>query len=77
MKQCYDCGTDEEELRPYGPKGEWVCFTCAFTTPEAKAATENQFSSQMSAAELADERGVSVIGIEVGPIPLQSIGEQR
>jgi hypothetical protein len=24
---CQSCGKDDE-LRPYGPNGEWICFDC-------------------------------------------------
>lgn len=33
-QQCDDCG-NIAELRPYGPKGEKVCFDCAMKNPEA------------------------------------------
>lgn len=26
--KCDVCGNDSE-LRPYGPRGEWICFDCA------------------------------------------------
>lgn len=32
--KCEMCG-ENEELRPYGPKGEWVCFDCAMKDEEA------------------------------------------
>ena len=25
---CQLCEAEDEELRPYGPKGEWICFKC-------------------------------------------------
>ncbi len=31
---CEMCGKTEE-LRPYGPKGERVCFDCGMKNPEA------------------------------------------
>lgn len=33
-QSCDLCG-DVAELRPYGPKGEWVCFDCGMKDEEA------------------------------------------
>ena len=33
-QQCDLCG-QIEELRPYGPNGEKICFTCGEKNPEA------------------------------------------
>ena len=30
---CSDCG-NEDELRPYGKGGIWVCFDCAMKDPD-------------------------------------------
>ena len=38
-QQCDLCG-EIRELRPYGPDGETICFPCATSTPERKAAAE-------------------------------------
>lgn len=59
---CYLCG-QLSELRPYGPRGEMVCFPCAMK-PENKAATEQQFTTQLNAAG-----HVAIIGEAVGPYP--------
>lgn len=44
MAECYyGCGlTDEDpdDLRPYGPEGALVCFSCAQATPERAAASD-------------------------------------
>jgi hypothetical protein len=63
---CYLCGKPHD-LRPYGPKGEMVCYTCAFSTPERKAQTEKSFSSQIAACGDSPV----VIGESVGPYPLR------
>lgn len=37
--KCQLCGAEGEELRPYGPNSEWICFDCGqkdVTTTEAK-----------------------------------------
>lgn len=33
ISKCELCG-DEEELRPYGPGGKWVCFPCGMKDEE-------------------------------------------
>lgn len=66
MKQCIYCASSSKELRPYGPKGAWVCFKCAMETPERKAETGRQYGAQLDAAGQ-----VAVIGEEVGPYPIQ------
>ena len=38
-QQCDMCG-EIKELRPYGPKGETICFECATSTPEMRESTE-------------------------------------
>jgi len=63
---CYLCHRTTVELRPYGPRGEWVCFACAFSTPERKAQTEASFSAQINACGDG-----AVIGEPTGPRPHQ------
>jgi hypothetical protein len=58
---CIHCGDSESELRAYGPGGSWVCFKCAFSTPERKKQTENAFVAVME-AEIA-ATGMFVIGL--------------
>lgn len=41
-QQCDFCG-NIAELRPYGPKGECICYTCAMK-PEYKKTTLMQFT---------------------------------
>lgn len=67
--KCYLCEREPTadlsvELRPYGPKGQMVCFECAFKTPEQTEITTSQFLSQLKASG-----PVVVIGTENGPIP--------
>lgn len=35
-QSCDLCG-EVEELRPYGPNGEWICFNCGMKDKEATA----------------------------------------
>ncbi|MCI0351471.1 MAG: hypothetical protein L0Z53_18770 [Acidobacteriales bacterium] len=52
--QCELCGA-VEELRPYGPNGESICFKCAQRTPEA---TEKQMA-RILFGNLCDKCGSS------------------
>lgn len=63
--ECFYCSALHKEMRPYGPKGAYVCFDCAMATPERKAQTDKAFGDQMDAAG-----DVVVIGEETGPRPL-------
>lgn len=63
--ECFYCSALHKEMRPYGPKGAYVCFDCAMATPERKAQTGQAFDAQLDAAG-----PVSVIGEETGPRPL-------
>lgn len=63
--KCFYCPKDND-LRPYGPKGSMVCFSCAMSTPERKTETERNFSAQLDAAG-----PIAVCdGTDVGPYPL-------
>jgi hypothetical protein len=68
MSACHYCGTINAECRPYGPKGEMICFACAFSTPERKRQTEQSFSAQLRAAG-----PVAVVGGEEGPYPIEHL----
>lgn len=50
---CQLCGA-VEELRPYGPKGEWVCFKCGM---KDKVAAKRMFVRRLERgdARLGDE----------------------
>jgi hypothetical protein len=61
--KCHVC-REEKDTRPYGPKGEPVCFACAFATPKAKAETEATFGQQLAACG-----DVVVAGGANGPYP--------
>ena len=65
MSACEFC-QKEKELRPYGPKGERICFDCMTSTPELEKAAKRQFIGQLEASG-----PVVVIGTEVGPHPIQ------
>jgi hypothetical protein len=63
--RCHYC-QQPGDLRPYGPRGTFVCFDCAMATPGRMAETERNFGAQLDACG-----DVAVIdGTEVGPYPL-------
>lgn len=66
---CYVCNEDKD-VRPYGPKGEWICFDCAMT-PERKDTTERMFDMQFDAAVAAGDGVITLT--ENGPVPLSSM----
>lgn len=64
--KCHYC-EKTHDLRPYGPKGAMVCFSCAMGTPERKTEAERNFAAQLDAAG-----SVALIdGTEVGPYPAE------
>ena len=62
---CHYCGPTTKELRPYGPKGAWVCFRCAMK-PEHERETNSNFHAQLDAAG-----PVAIIGEDTGPRPFK------
>ena len=60
--KCYLCASNEE-TRPYGPRGESICFPCAMK-PEQVKTTESMYVTQLNGAG-----PVAIIGEEVGPYP--------
>ncbi len=52
MRACYLCkrkhGQRGAECRPYGPRGEDICFDCAMA-PNNKASTEQMFAKTLDA----------------------------
>lgn len=65
MTICYVCTTDQE-CRPYGERGQMICFECMMADPAREAEAERQFAMQLQAAG-----PVVMIGEEVGPYPIQ------
>lgn len=45
--KCAFCGKTNE-TRPYGPKGEEICFDCAMKDDKTKATTERQMNRVLS-----------------------------
>ena len=63
--KCIYC-PKETDLRPFGPRGAWVCFKCAMETPDRKAEAEHNFGVQLEACG-----PVAVAGGESGPYPIE------
>lgn len=49
------------DLRPYGPKGSWVCFPCATSTPERNEEAKKQFLQQLDEAFDRSDSGVVIM----------------
>lgn len=63
--ECIYCQSALKELRPYGPKGAWICFSCMKDTTDREREAKKQFLLQTEACN-----GVAVIdGSTVGPYP--------
>lgn len=64
---CHYCGNNED-LRPYGPGGSFICYPCATATPEREAETARAFYVQLEAAAAISP--IVVLNIdEGGPNP--------
>jgi hypothetical protein len=63
-RKCHYCD-EGSDLRPYGPNGAFVCFSCTMGTPERKKEAEAQFVNQLLAI-----KGPALIGLEEGPVPV-------
>ena len=78
---CHYCGTTDTgkrlkkgddrctEMRPYGPGGSWVCYSCAFESPERKAVTEASLGALLEGSAAISPSGVVAIGETEGPRP--------
>lgn len=60
IAKCSDCGK-EEELRPYGKDGAWVCFACAM---KDEAEAHRQFEKQF-----LNQPGILVLGMPATKSP--------
>jgi hypothetical protein len=66
MHACFYC-SNTEDLRPYGPKGAMVCFSCAMATPERENEATLQFGLQLKHSG----PHVALDGTSVGPYPAE------
>lgn len=65
----YGCGATKD-LRPYGPGGAQICFTCMKATPERERQAEQVFAAQLAAAEAISDIGVVVLSSDRPVEPL-------
>ena len=72
LRTCHYCGTDERELRPYGPGGSSICFPCMKASPEREAEAGRNFGAQLDAARAVSPHDSAIIGHQPdsGPDPL-------
>lgn len=68
-RACHYCSTTENDLRPYGPGGSWVCFPCGTKTPEGTKQAKSGFSVLWDAAHAISPTGIVAIGETTGPRP--------
>lgn len=66
---CHYCATTERDLRPYGPGGSWVCFSCATETPEREAQAQSAFGALLDGSAAISPTGIVAIGETSGPRP--------
>lgn len=48
-RSCIYCGSTEAELRPYGPNGADICFSCMKASPERQAVARERLGMQLMA----------------------------
>jgi hypothetical protein len=66
-------GDDRDtELRPYGPGGAMVCYSCATETPWRERAARAAFDALLDANAAISPGGVVAIGETQGPRPFLS-----
>jgi hypothetical protein len=64
---CTECKQDED-CRPYGHNGAYICFDCAMKDEER---TNRNFLAQLEAA--AKQSSTVIIGEETGPRPMNGV----
>ncbi len=69
MTGCHYCGTTEH-LRPYGPGGAPICFSCMKASPEREAEAGRNFAVQLDAAQAMSPIGSAFIGDDLPPTPV-------
>lgn len=69
-RSCHYCGTTDDDLRPYGPRGSWVCFPCATATPERNTAAQRAFGALLDANAAVSETGAVLLTGD-GPVPFE------
>lgn len=61
-RSCYVCSANAD-TRPYGPKGEYICFGCAMGDPKRKHDAEDMLGKLLS------HQGDMILTLD-GPVPL-------
>ncbi len=68
-RACIHCGSTAAELRPYGPKGAWLCFACMKASPDRERDAVAAYQQQLAAASAASTNARVFIGTKAGPYP--------
>ena len=68
---CHYCGTTDGEMRPYGPGGSWLCFSCMKADPAREVAAKGAFGALLDAT--LSLTGAAIIGETTGPRPATSV----
>lgn len=66
---CFNCGTTERELRPYGPGRKDVCVPCLNADPELKKIAQANFGAILNSAEAMSPTNTTIL-TETGVHPL-------
>jgi hypothetical protein len=68
VRSCHYCGPTEKELRPYGPDGSDICYSCMKESPEREQEASQRYGALLEAnAVIGDD--IVTIGSEDGPQP--------
>lgn len=65
---CHYCDELQSNTRPYGPGGDWICESCAISTPARKAAALGAFHALLDVA-LIEAPGYAIAVDHCGPRP--------
>lgn len=71
LSACYVCGTTKD-IRPYGPHGSMICFSCMKASPKREAEAKLQFGAQLAACgdvAVIDDTGAGPYTLEHANFP--------
>ena len=71
-KGCHYCGTTEEELRPYGPGGDPLCFACMTAEPEREKEAGKMFEGHIALAESQSPTGTAMVSDGIPPVAVDA-----
>lgn len=81
MSRCCQCnepsGPGKKELRPYGPGGKPICFSCMKGDLATERSAMQQFQGRLADAQGRSSVDAAMIGFEAGPVPYEPDGEEN